>query len=110
MLRADASAESIRNNKLTLKNIESWKRENIRIVSSGFFLSRSLPGHLKDWGVGLARKTGMDEAVRRFNQIERPDGVILNLDADCQVEKNYFVSVCDELLKRNGEVGLFNLF
>jgi hypothetical protein len=52
------------------------------------------------WGVGLARKTGMDEAVRRFNSTNNPEGIILNLDADCLVEKNYFVSVCDELLKQ----------
>ena len=33
-------------------------------------------------------------------QLDKPEGVILNLDADCTVEKNYFVAVCDELLKR----------
>ncbi len=52
---------------------------------------------VKGWGVGLARKTGMDEAVRRFNIINNPDGVILNLDADCTVDWNYFNSVCSEL-------------
>ena len=46
----------------------------------------------KGWGVGLARKTGMDEAVRRFDIINNPEGVILSLDADCTVEHNYFVS------------------
>ena len=40
----------------------------------------------------------MDEAVRRFNQLNKPDGIILNLDADCIVESNYFVSICSELL------------
>ena len=48
------------------------------------------------WGVGLARKTGMDEAVRRFNSINRPDGVILNIDADCTVDSNYFIEICDK--------------
>ena len=38
---------------------------------------------ISGWGVGLARKTGMDEAVRRFNAINNPEGIILNLDADC---------------------------
>jgi hypothetical protein len=94
---ADASAESVRNNKITLENIEKWKEKN----SDVFFRIHPIeafPGNLKDWGVGLARKTGMDEAVRRFNKLNRPEGVILNLDADCRVEKNYFVSVYNELL------------
>ena len=64
----------------------------------------------KGWGVGLARKTGMDEAVRRFNSIDKPEGVILNLDADCLVEQNYFVSVYDELAEKKGEDSMFNIF
>jgi hypothetical protein len=43
----------------------------------------------------------MDEAVRRFNSIDKPDGIILNLDADCTVEKNYFLAVSNELLKKD---------
>ncbi|HQX45573.1 MAG TPA: hypothetical protein PK209_13505, partial [Saprospiraceae bacterium] len=37
----------------------------------------------KHAGVGLARKIGMDEAVRRFHHIRKPKGIILNFDADC---------------------------
>ena len=48
----------------------------------------------KSAGVGLARKIGMDEAVRRFDRIGH-DGIIANLDADCTVMKNYFVSIFD---------------
>lgn len=96
----DASSESIRNNKLTLKIIERWKVEN----PNSFFRIypiEAIPAYIKDWGVGLARKTGMDEAVRRFNYLNKPEGVILNLDADCLVEKNYFLSVYNELLKKS---------
>jgi hypothetical protein len=92
----DASEESISNNEITIKEIESWKLLNrdsfFRLYS--FMASPVIPG----WGVGLARKTGMDEAVRRFNYISRPDGVILNLDADCLVQENYFKAVYSELL------------
>ena len=92
----NAEKESIENNKLTIKNIKSWKKENnncfFRLFA--FIVEPSVSG----WGVGLARKTGMDEAVRRFNQLNKPDGIILNLDADCIVESNYFVSICSELL------------
>jgi hypothetical protein len=95
---ADASEESIKNNKTTIRNVESWNKENpccfFRVFS---FMTEPI---VNGWGVGLARKTGMDEALRRFNLINNQEGVILNLDADCQVEKNYFISVYDELLKR----------
>jgi hypothetical protein len=93
----DISPENIENNRKCLINIESWKKAN----SDSFFrlfafnIERfSVAG----WGVGLARKTGMDEAVRRFDSIDKPDGVILNLDADCTVEKNYFLTVCNKVL------------
>jgi hypothetical protein len=96
---ADASAESLENNKITLKNIESWKLYN----SNCFFrlFAFNATSSINGWGVGLARKAGMDEAVRRFNSINFPEGVILNLDADCLVEYNYFIEVCNELLKNN---------
>ena len=96
----DAPAESLENNIKTFNNIESWKSEN---KSCFFRLYAFIIKHssIKGWGVGLARKTGMDEAIRRFNSIDRPDGVILNLDADCTVEKKYFLAVCHELLKKS---------
>lgn len=43
----------------------------------------------KHAGVGLARKIGMDEAVRRFPD----DGIIVNLDVDCTVSRNYLVEI-----------------
>ncbi|MGK7395320.1 MAG: glycosyltransferase [Candidatus Cyclobacteriaceae bacterium M3_2C_046] len=49
----------------------------------------------KTAGVGLARKTGMDEAVRRFDQLKQlhPDihnqAVIACFDADCTCAPNY---------------------
>jgi hypothetical protein len=96
---SDAAEENIENNKTTIKNIESWKEKNRNCF---FRLFAFIADHqaISDWGVGLARKTGMDEAVRRFSCLDNPDGIILNLDADCQVKKNYFVSVCDELLNK----------
>jgi len=96
---ADADKESIENNKITIENIESWKKENSNCFFRLFAFKSGQPS-VSGWGVGLARKTGMDEAVRRFNSIDYPGGVILNLDADCLVEKNYFESVCNELMKK----------
>jgi len=44
----------------------------------------------KKAGVGYARKTAMDEALRRFAMIEKPDGLIVSLDADTLVSPDYF--------------------
>lgn len=95
-----ASAERIANNEISLRNIEKWKRINdpffrIYAIDAG---SPNIPG----WGVGLARKAAMDEAVRRFDAIDRPDGVIVNLDADCRVGRHYFRVLCDEFLNNPG--------
>jgi hypothetical protein len=89
---AGSSEETRENNRTTIKNIESWKSLNKKCFFRLFTLYIEDPD-ISGWGVGLARKTGMDEAVRRFNSIGRPDGLIVNLDADCVVESNYFVSI-----------------
>lgn len=47
----------------------------------------------KHAGVGLARKIGMDEAVYRFHQIENKEGILVCLDADCEVSNNYLVEI-----------------
>jgi hypothetical protein len=47
----------------------------------------------KHAGVGLARKIGMDEAVARFDDISNSEGVIVCLDADCTVDKNYLSEI-----------------
>jgi hypothetical protein len=43
----------------------------------------------KHAGAGMARKIGMDEVIRRFNAINRLDGVIISTDADCLFSANY---------------------
>jgi len=96
----DAPLESLKNNKKTFNNIESWKKENTDCFFQLFAIIIEQPS-VRGWGVGLARKTGMDEAIRRFNIINKPDGVIINLDADCTVEQNYFLAISRDLLARN---------
>ncbi len=92
---ADASSQSLENNRKTLSDIESWNRQNTNCWFRLFALDIK-QGAIPEWGVGLARKTGMDEAARRFSLIDRPDGIILNLDADCTVACNYFSAICNE--------------
>ncbi len=94
----DAPRSAIENNRITVKNIESWKKQN----NTCFFRLYYIPVEpvARRWGVGLARKTGMDEAARRFDVIGNPDGVILNLDADCTVEPSYLEAVYESLYLR----------
>jgi len=61
------------------------------------FSLQELPA--KHAGVGLARKIGMDEAVRRFEQLNR-EGIIVCLDADCEVAPNYLQTI-DKHFKAN---------
>ena len=45
-------------------------------------------------GVGLARKIGMDEALRRLADIgHEKDGLIICYDADCRCTPNYFTGI-----------------
>ncbi len=55
-----------------------------------FILVDDLP--IKHAGVGLARKIGMDEAVRRFKEIEY-HGLLVCFDGDSTVNKNYLTEL-----------------
>jgi cellulose synthase/poly-beta-1,6-N-acetylglucosamine synthase-like glycosyltransferase len=78
-------------NKVTLKQARQWSDENTTPIKFHFITENQLPK--KYAGVGLARKIGMDEAVRRFEAINNPEGVILCFDADAKCDKNYLVEV-----------------
>jgi len=47
----------------------------------------------KKAGVGMARKIGMDDAVRRFEYMEKLNGVIVCYDADSQCDPNYLKAI-----------------
>jgi hypothetical protein len=94
----NASLCSLEINKNTLKYIENRKRTDKNIWFRLFALDIK-PEAIQGWGVGLARKTGMDEALRRFCTINNQFGIIVSLDADCRVEKNYFTAICNQFYK-----------
>jgi glycosyltransferase involved in cell wall biosynthesis len=62
----------------------------------------------KKAGVGYARKRGMELAVRRFKENNMPDGIIISLDADCLVGKNYFIAI-EERMKSDRRIGTLTL-
>src|SRR6266404_825004 len=55
---------------------------------------------LKQAGVGLARKIGMDEALHRFDEVGRLNGIIAGYDADCRCQPNY-LSAIERHFERN---------
>jgi hypothetical protein len=86
-----------------------------------FYVREWIETHRSDWlhfypvgpiclpskwaGGGMARKTGMDEALFRFNNLKNPDGIIVSLDADTLVEKNYLQAIADHFLHHPEDVG-----
>ena len=75
-------------NRETYQKLKVWKRQNDRpnLILHPIYADSVQAKHA---GAGMARKIGMDEAIRRFNAINRPDGIIVSLDADCLVSANY---------------------
>ncbi len=67
------------------------------------FSYQKLP--FKKAGVGLARKIGMDEAVRFFTKINR-DGLIVCYDADCLCEPNYLQEIQNHFLNASAKAGV----
>ena len=71
-----AGPEVKESNKKTYVELQNWIEKHSK---SGLRFYAVLPVELrKKWaGAGLARKKGMDEAVRRFNLLEKENGIIV---------------------------------
>ena len=100
---ADAPERLKEDNKRTIAYLKAWSdshRSHFRL----FFCAPDT-SHIPGWGVGHARKTGMDEAVRRFSYLDNPDGVIVSLDADCIVNRDYLTGLYALLYNAKGKNG-----
>lgn len=88
----DTSREIIHNSKKTYAEIEKWSLENSR---PGFKFFPVWTGGLKKKfaGPGLARKIGMDEAVRRLFRAGNDNGLIVSFDADCTCDADYLLKI-----------------
>jgi len=84
--------------------------ENIRLSKDVLNLTKTwINKHISDWisfhtivlqdvpakkaGVGYARKTAMDEAIRRFISARQEDGIIISFDADTVCDPDYFTRI-----------------
>lgn len=89
----NSSPETDRQNRQSLKLAEGYIEKFSGKVSLKAMNFPALPQ--KHAGAGLARKKGMDEALHRFNRLNRPGGIISCIDADCLTDKNYFKATED---------------
>ena len=87
------AAEAIKTqNQITTTDAHAWmKRHNTAKLAFHLIEESALPR--KHAGVGLARKIGMDEAVRRLDVLQKPDGIVVCFDADCRCATNYLVAI-----------------
>lgn len=80
-------------NEATLREIHAWKglRED---PAMRLHVIESVAQPRKHAGVGLSRKIGMDEAVRRFDSAGvAGEGIIACYDADCLCDRNYLRAI-----------------
>ncbi len=91
-------------NRQTIDDFSSWQRHYSGPENLRFHCIEAMNLPKKHAGVGLARKTGMDEALRRFVSIDR-DGVIVCLDADCRVSQNYLLAIDAQFVKTVAGLG-----
>ena len=100
---ADAPAEILAQNLATLEEIRTWIASHPH-PSIDFHVWLDHSFSRKEAGVGTARKILMDEAVRRFGFLDRPDGIIAGMDADAVVENNYLEALVEHF-KGGGAAG-----
>ncbi|WP_109829793.1 glycosyltransferase [Reichenbachiella versicolor] len=94
------SSEKVKmRNQETLFEAKKWQYETSRKYTYHFILDNKLPK--KHAGVGLARKIGMDEAVRIYEST-RKNGPIICYDADSKCRPNYLIEL--EKLFRDSSV------
>ncbi|MCK5168407.1 MAG: hypothetical protein KAQ75_00900, partial [Bacteroidales bacterium] len=85
-------------NKKTYNEVKDWIKSH-EDSSLRFFVinEQSLPN--KFAGAGLARKIGMDQAIYRFNQLNKHNGIIVSIDADSKIQSNYFLELENHFIK-----------
>jgi len=86
------SPENIKTSYEIINIVEDWiNKHNADWISFHCIVLPGVP--VKKAGVGYARKTAMDEAIRRFILARQEDGIILSFDADSLCDPNYFVRI-----------------
>ncbi len=91
--------EVIDRNLLSEKEIREFAREHSDPEFRVLFTNQA-GIRKKDAGAGFARKMAMDHALSRFNKLNKPEGIILSMDADTLCEPDYLVAVENHFLSK----------
>lgn len=95
-------------NKKTISDAKAWIKEH-QDDGLKFYLIHQANLPKKFAGVGFARKIAMDEAVSRFNKIDKANGIITGFDADSACDTNYLVEI-EKLFKKHPKANGANIF
>ncbi|MGK0365774.1 MAG: hypothetical protein ACI85O_002842 [Saprospiraceae bacterium] len=86
------SEKILERNRATYLQIMDWSKANFKpLLKFHTLFHDELPKFFASRNVAL--KIGMDEAVFRLEKAKSKRGIIVTLDADFRVEKNYFVEL-----------------
>ncbi len=86
------SEKILERNRATYLQAMDWSKANFKpLLKFHVLFQDELPKFFAMRNVAL--KIGMDEAVFRLEKAKSKRGIIVNLDADFRVEKNYFVEL-----------------
>lgn len=86
-----APAHHKQQNSATFEALEQWKKNVPDWIQMHVLFIDDLPK--KHAGVGWARKIGMDWIISLLNRTNLKNGIIISLDADALVEKNYLQAI-----------------
>jgi glycosyltransferase involved in cell wall biosynthesis len=90
--QGENTSEAVRlQNEKAYREALEYKKQFIGKLQLHVLYYRNFPK--KHAGVGLARKKGMDEALHRFNALNKPEGIICCTDADCKLQHNFFTAL-----------------
>lgn len=103
-----ASVEVKRENQLTISFVNNLLIDSA--INIGF-IDASTDGNSmpdKEGGVGLARKIGMDLALKLFDYNSSYKKLLICLDADCLVQKNYLSTIVETFNNRKLSAAVIN--
>lgn len=88
----------------TYHDVQDWiSKDNSRKIR--FYTTPPIKLQQKWAGVGMARKRGMDEGLWRFSQLDHKNGIIVSLDADTLVDRNYLTAIESHFRSHSTHVG-----
>jgi hypothetical protein len=100
----NSNQQVLRENQSCIISTSQWISDH-QDPSMRFYIMEKMAMPAGVAGVGLARKTGMDEAIYRFNLIGNSNGYILSFDADSQCDTNYFTAIEQEITTQQFPTG-----